>query len=93
MSDKMTCPGCDSHTSSVLQAFGNDEPCPHCGLSYGTAAELAEKHRTVRLSRANDAVKQIAEEALQRAGQAEAKVEKLERQLDAVYAALGEEQR
>lgn len=36
MSDKMTCPGCDAHTSSVLGAVERGEPCPYCGLSAET---------------------------------------------------------
>lgn len=92
MSDKMTCPGCDSHTSGVLRAFGTGEPCPYCGLSHATMSELDEKHRTVRASRANGEVKAIAEAALLRAGRAEATVERLQRQLAGVRAALAEEE-
>ena len=33
MSEKMTCPGCDSHTSAVLNAYESDGECPYCGLS------------------------------------------------------------
>lgn len=91
MSDKMTCPGCDSHASAVLRAFEDCEPCPYCGLSWSTAAELEEKHRTVRQSRANEEMKAIAEAALLRAGRAEAAAERLQRQVDAVRAALGGE--
>lgn len=88
MADKMTCPGCDSHTSGVLTAFGQGEPCPHCGLSWAVSAELANKRATVRVSRANNEVKAIAEEALQRAGRAEAEAERLRRIVDGVRAAL-----
>lgn len=84
----MTCPGCDARTSSVLAAFEDCDPCPYCGLSWSTAAELEEKHRTVRQSRADEEVKAIAEAALLRAGRAEAAVERLQRQVDAVRAAL-----
>lgn len=90
MSDKMTCPGCDAHTSDVYRAHADGEPCPYCGLSYAASAELDEKRRTVRVSRASDEVKAIAEDALKRAGKAVAENERLQRQIDAVYAALGE---
>lgn len=90
MGDKMTCPGCDAHTSSVYTAYWDEKPCPHCGLSYGAMAELDEKRRTVRVSRANDEVKAIAEDALKRAGHAEAANERLQRQVDAIRAALAD---
>lgn len=90
MADKMTCPGCDSHTSAVLRAYDSGEPCPSCGLSYEATCELYEKRRTVAVSRANDAVKAIADEALQRAGRAEAKAERLQRIVDGIRAALTE---
>lgn len=89
MADKMTCPGCDAHLSSVLNAFDRGEPCPVCGLSYATAAELDEKRRTVGESRANDEVKAIAEDALRRAGKASAEAEQLRRQVAAIRAVLG----
>lgn len=91
MSDKMTCPGCDAHTSAVYTAYGDGEPCPYCGLSHEAAYELIDIRQTVRVSRANDEVKAIAEEALKRAGRAEAENERLRRQVDAVRAALATE--
>lgn len=88
MADKMTCPGCDAHTSSVYDAYWDEKPCPHCGLSYGAMAELDEKRRTVRVSRANDEVKAIAEDALKRAGRAESENQTLRRQVMAIRAVL-----
>ena len=88
MSDKMECPGCASYSSSVQSAFDRGEPCPICGLSHEAAAELEEKRQTVRLSRANEEVKAIAEDALRRAGKAEAEAEQLRRTVDAIRAAL-----
>ena len=52
------------------------------------SAELADKRATVRVSRANDEVKAIAEGALKRAGRAEAEAERLRRIVDGVRAAL-----
>jgi hypothetical protein len=56
LSDKMTCPGCQSHSSSVATAYKNGQPCPSCDLSalisyeientrmaYGPG-ELTERH-------------------------------------------------
>lgn len=42
MSEKVTCPGCGSTTSSILHAFTNDEPCPYCNLSATAAREIRE---------------------------------------------------
>jgi transcriptional regulator NrdR family protein len=39
----MTCPGCDSTTSSVLAAVERGEGCPYCGLS----AETIERMQNV----------------------------------------------
>lgn len=93
MSDKMTCPGCDAHLSSVLRAYNDGEPCPNCGLSYTSTAELLDRRRVVAESRANGEVKRIADEALLRAGRAEAKAERLQRIVDRVQAALAEEEK
>lgn len=88
VADKMTCPGCDAHLSSVQRAYDRGEPCPNCGLSFLAMDELFRKRRTVAASRANDQVKQIADEALQRAGRLEAENQRLSRIVDAVKAAL-----
>lgn len=61
----MTCPGCQSHTSSVLAAFQEDEPCPQCGLSAGAAFEI----QTVQQSRADDRLRQRVEELVKEADQ------------------------
>lgn len=36
----MTCPGCDSHTSTVLARYLDGEPCPYCGLSATATQEI-----------------------------------------------------
>ncbi|MFI8872461.1 hypothetical protein [Streptomyces sp. NPDC055243] len=68
MSDKMTCFGCDSHTSSVLQAFQEGGPCPYCGLSAETMLEI----RSVRRAQADEALKAKCEETLKELGQTRA---------------------
>jgi DNA repair exonuclease SbcCD ATPase subunit len=45
MADKMTCPACDSYTSSILQAFKDGRPCPVCGLSNRAAHEVLDAER------------------------------------------------
>lgn len=44
MSEKRTCPACQSHTSAVLRAYLEGTPCPYCALPAG-AAEAVEKAR------------------------------------------------
>lgn len=68
MSNKMTCLGCNSHTSDALRAFENGEPCPYCGLS----AEATLEIQSVRKSRADEQVKAKCEQALKDLGQARA---------------------
>lgn len=74
MSDRMTCPGCNAYTSSVLNAFENDRPCPHCGLSVEATAELL----AVREAVANAELKAKLTAALLRADKAERRVYRLE---------------
>lgn len=88
MADKMTCPGCDAHLSSILRAYDDGEPCPNCGLSWAAVDELFTKRRAVAVSRANEDVKQVADQALLRAGRLEAENERLRRIVDGVRAAL-----
>jgi hypothetical protein len=74
MSDKMTCPGCNSYTSSILLAFEDERPCPHCGLSAEATTELL----AVREKVANDELKAKLTAALLRADKAERRVYRLE---------------
>lgn len=53
MSNKMACPACGSHTSSVLAAFEEGRPCPECGLSAEASLEIL----TVRQRRADEELK------------------------------------
>jgi hypothetical protein len=84
----MECPGCGSYSSDVAWAFNRADPCPICGLSHGTAAEIVNVRDTVRVSRANDEAKAIADNALRRAGKALAEAERLRRQVAAIRAVL-----
>ena len=47
MSEKLTCPGCKSHTSAVRLAYFNGQPCPHCGLSNGAIEEILNVQRSM----------------------------------------------
>ena len=88
MGDKMTCPSCDSHTSGILAAYRDGQPCPVCGLSPEATAQI----EAIQDSRANDAAKQIAEDAIKRADKAEREASLLRTRLhkveDAVQSAL-----
>lgn len=42
MSEKMTCPGCGSHSSTILTAFTDGRSCPQCGLSASAALEIQD---------------------------------------------------
>jgi hypothetical protein len=84
VSDKTECPGCQSSTSAITEAFRFGDPCPYCGLPAQTAIEVNE----VRERKANaDLVEQTAA-ALLRAGKAEAEAADLRRALMRVKADL-----
>lgn len=87
MSEKLTCPGCDAHTSSVLAAFHDGAPCPYCGLSASAAAEIDG----VRSSRANKEVADRLVDALKRADKAEAEARSYRAKLDRIRAVMGSE--
>jgi hypothetical protein len=40
MSNKMVCPGCDSYTSAIYEAYQDERACPYCGLSHDAAKEI-----------------------------------------------------
>ena len=86
MSERMTCPGCEAHTSSVLRAFSDDEPCPHCGLSAGAALEIM----AVRATNATKAVKVKATEAMKEADRLRAENVKLRAIVERIRWALEE---
>lgn len=73
MAEKMTCVGCDSHTSSVWAAVRSGEPCPYCGL----AASTIEAVNEVKDARGDAALKEQLAQALVDAGHAKAENERL----------------
>lgn len=80
MSDKMTCPGCEAHSSTVLNRFRNGDPCSFCGLSAEAALEIME----VREKRADAELKARLVDALKRADKAEDQVRRLRNLLTSV---------
>jgi hypothetical protein len=86
VSEKMTCPACDSHTSSVLAAYREGGPCPVCGLSAAAGAEILR----IQDVRADEALKAELAEALKRADRAESERDKLARKLDRVSKAVND---
>lgn len=75
MSQKMTCPACTSHTSSILQAVNDGQPCPHCGLSAAAIIEI----ESIAERRGDEALKAQLAEALVSADRARTRVAELER--------------
>lgn len=67
MSEQMTCPACDSTTSSVLDAVRRGDPCPHCGLSAQAIGEFEQ----ARVRGADESLVERAAKAERRAEQAE----------------------
>lgn len=45
MSEKMTCPACEAHLSSILRAFEEGRPCPECGLPSSAAVAVSRARR------------------------------------------------
>lgn len=80
MSDKMTCPGCDAHSSTVLSRFNDGQPCKFCGLSAPAALEIL----AVRERQADAELTAKLEEALKRADKAEDQVRRLRIHLNAL---------
>lgn len=73
MSDRMTCPGCQTHTSSVLARYLEDEPCPYCGLPASAAAEVMAAQKR----NADAELTRKYTEVVTRLGHAEAETAKL----------------
>lgn len=87
MSNKMTCPACNAHLSSVRMAFETGEPCPECGLSATAAIEVLG----VQSKRGDESLKQQLADALIRAGRAEAEATKLREKLARIRWAVEDE--
>jgi hypothetical protein len=63
----MTCLGCQSHTSAVLTAYEDGEPCPYCKLSAAATLEI----QTIRRARADDELKAKLEQAIKERDEAQ----------------------
>jgi len=85
VSEKMSCPGCGTHTSDVLRAFQEGQACPNCGLSASAADEVL----AVRRAQADERVKAAGEQALVRAGRAESANRVLRYRLDRIKEEVG----
>ncbi|WP_328436919.1 hypothetical protein OHA71_06505 [Streptomyces sp. NBC_00444] len=86
MSSKMTCPACDSHTSSVLTTFEEQRPCPYCGLSAEAALEIL----TVRQRRADEELKAQLETAIKDRDEAQRELRWAKQRLEQVGETLTE---
>lgn len=74
----MTCPGCQSHTSDVLRAYDEDEPCPHCGLP----ASATDQVLAARRKAADADLTARYEELAVRVGRAESEAVRLRNVVD-----------
>lgn len=86
MSEKMTCPGCQSHTSDVLRAYNDDEPCPHCGLPKSATTQVL----AARKKAADADLTARYEELALRVGRAEGETVKLRNVVDQIRNILDE---
>jgi DNA repair exonuclease SbcCD ATPase subunit len=86
VSNKMTCPGCNSHTSDVLRAFEDGAACPYCGLS----AEATLEIQAVRKSRADEAIKVKCEQALKERDEAQRELRWAKQRLERLTGKLKE---
>lgn len=86
MSNKMTCPACNSHTSSTLAAFEEGRPCPNCGLSAEAALEIL----TVRQKRADEDLKARLETAIKERDEAQRELRWAKRRLEQIGETLDE---
>ena len=82
----MTCLGCDAHTSGVLQAFEDGEPCPNCGLS----AEATLEIQTVRRSHADGELKAKCEQVLKERDEAQRELRWAKQRLERLASVLGD---
>ncbi len=88
MSNKATCPGCDSHTSSIWNVlYGDDweDKCPVCGLSVDAMREVI----AVRRSSADKELREKYEAVVKRADTAENEARELRQVVDSIRQALG----
>lgn len=83
MSDKLSCPGCGSHSSAIYRAVKDDGPCPHCGLSAAAILEVLG----ARERGANAELTARYEAAVIRADKAEDEATNLRKQLDDIRTA------
>ncbi len=82
----MTCPGCQSHSSDILNDFTDGVPCRYCGLSAAAAFEI----QGVRQSRADDALKGRVEELVKEADQWRRRAERAENFVVGISDAVGD---
>ena len=88
MSNKQECPSCKAWTSAVWDAeHGRCDSCPSCGLSGAIIREVYETRRR----QADEELTGRYEQAIVRAGRAEAEVKRLRGHLDAIFSAVQQE--
>lgn len=82
----MTCLGCGSHTSAVLTAYEDGDPCPYCKLSAQATLEI----QTIRTTRADDDLKSKLEMAIKERDEAQRERDWAKQRLAHIESDLGE---
>ena len=80
MSEKLTCPGCSTHTSQRLAELQDGRPCSNCGLSAEATAEIL----AVRRVQADEKLKAQLEHVLISLGKVQAERDALGRKLEQI---------
>jgi hypothetical protein len=83
----MTCPVCNSHSSSVLSAVNDDRPCPSCG----TPASVILEVDALRSKRGDEQLKRRVEELMIELGKVTAERDQLRRVVDGVRLAIDDD--
>ena len=81
MADKMECPGCEAHSSTVRASYASGEGCPFCGLSSSAMAEIF----AIRRWRASKALEDALTTAIKARDQAEAENRKLKDKIERIW--------
>lgn len=82
----MTCLGCQSHTSAVLDAYEDGSPCPYCKLSAAATLEI----QSIRRAHADEKLKTKLETAIKERDEAQRERDWAKQRLARIESELGE---
>jgi len=86
VSNKMTCLGCQAHTSAVLTAYEDGNPCPYCKLSAEATLEIL----SIRTARADEELKTKLETAIKERDEARRERDWAKQRLEHIGSHLGD---